>query len=105
MKKALMQFADNAGPDQPALMRRLIRAFVARLQNQMCSICRQRLLRSNCKDKHAHLGRCLHMTYGPFYHDAHHMVSNHSTATDMRKYQVAFFSSYFSLKIYIVGTH
>ena len=32
-KGALMQFADNAGPDQPAQMRRLIRAFVVRLQN------------------------------------------------------------------------
>ena len=29
-----MEFADNVGPDQPARMRRLIRAFVARLQNQ-----------------------------------------------------------------------
>ena len=33
-KRALMQFAGNAGPDQPAHSRRLIRAFVARLQNQ-----------------------------------------------------------------------
>ena len=31
--KGLMQFADNAGPDQLAHSRRLIRAFVARLQN------------------------------------------------------------------------
>ena len=31
MKKVLMRFADIAGPDQPAQMRRLIRAFVARL--------------------------------------------------------------------------
>ena len=31
MKRARMQFADNAGPDQPALM---IRAFIARLENQ-----------------------------------------------------------------------
>ena len=29
-----MQFADNAGPDQPAHKRRLIRAFFVRLQNQ-----------------------------------------------------------------------
>ena len=29
-----MQSADNAGPDQPAHKRRLIRAFVVRLQNQ-----------------------------------------------------------------------
>ena len=29
-----MQFADNAGPDQPAHKRRLIRAFIVRLQNQ-----------------------------------------------------------------------
>ena len=32
-KSALIQFADNAGPDQPAQMRTLIRASVARLQN------------------------------------------------------------------------
>ena len=29
-----MQFADNAGPDQPARSRRLIRASVVRLKNQ-----------------------------------------------------------------------
>ena len=34
MKRALINFADNAGPDQPAHMRRLIKAFIARLQNQ-----------------------------------------------------------------------
>ena len=33
-KRALMQFAVNAGPDQPAQMRRLIRDLVDRLQNQ-----------------------------------------------------------------------
>ena len=33
-RRALMQFADNAGPDQPAHSRRLIRTFVVRLQNQ-----------------------------------------------------------------------
>ena len=33
-KSVLTQTADNAGPDQPAHSRRLIRAFVARLQNQ-----------------------------------------------------------------------
>ena len=30
----LMQIADDAGPDQPEHLRRLIRVFVARLQNQ-----------------------------------------------------------------------
>ena len=34
MKRVLVQFTDNAGPDQPALKRRLIRAFIVRLQNQ-----------------------------------------------------------------------
>ena len=29
-----MHFADNSGPDQPARMRRMIRAYVVRLQNQ-----------------------------------------------------------------------
>ena len=29
-----MQLADNTGPDQPAHSRRLIRAFVVRVQNQ-----------------------------------------------------------------------
>ena len=33
-KRAIMPFAGNAGPDQPARTRRLIRAFVVRLQNQ-----------------------------------------------------------------------
>ena len=33
-KRALMQFADDTGPDQPAHLRRLIWAFVVRLQNQ-----------------------------------------------------------------------
>ena len=33
--------ADNSGPDQPALMRGLIRAFVVRLHNGYCCICRQ----------------------------------------------------------------
>ena len=33
-KRALIQFADSEGPDQPARMRRLIWAFVVRLQNQ-----------------------------------------------------------------------
>ena len=33
-KKALMQFGDNAGPDQPAHLQRLIRAFIASIQNQ-----------------------------------------------------------------------
>ena len=33
-KWELMKFADNAGQDQPAHLRRLIRAFVARIQNQ-----------------------------------------------------------------------
>ena len=33
-KRALMQFVDNAGPDQPAHLRSLIWAFVVRLQNQ-----------------------------------------------------------------------
>ena len=33
-KRALMQFAANRGPDQPAHSRRLIRAFVAHLQNR-----------------------------------------------------------------------
>ena len=33
-KKTLMQFANNAGPDQPAHLRRLVWAFVVRLQNQ-----------------------------------------------------------------------
>ena len=28
MKRALMQFADNKGPDQPAHLRRLTRVFV-----------------------------------------------------------------------------
>ena len=34
MKMALMLFADNTGPDQPVHLHRLIRAFVACLQNQ-----------------------------------------------------------------------
>ena len=33
-KRALMHFADDTGPDQPAHERRLIRNFVARLQNR-----------------------------------------------------------------------
>ena len=33
-KKALMRSADYTGPDQPAHLCRLIRAFVVRLQNQ-----------------------------------------------------------------------
>ena len=32
--KAIKQFSENAGPDQPAHKRSLIRAFVVRLQNQ-----------------------------------------------------------------------
>ena len=34
MKTALVQFADNEGPDQPVQMHRLVWAFVALLQNQ-----------------------------------------------------------------------
>ena len=34
-KRAVMRFMDNADPDQPAHLRRLIRVFVARLQNQL----------------------------------------------------------------------
>ena len=34
MKRALMQIKDNTGPDQPVHLHRLIRVFVARLQNQ-----------------------------------------------------------------------
>ena len=33
-KRAVVQFASNVGLDQPARMRRLIRAFVAHLRNQ-----------------------------------------------------------------------
>ena len=33
-KIALLQFADNVGPDQPAQMRRLIWAFIAHFWNQ-----------------------------------------------------------------------
>ena len=33
-KMALLQFADNTGPDQPAHKRRLISAFFVNLQNQ-----------------------------------------------------------------------
>ena len=39
-KRDLMQFADNVGLDQPAHLRRLIRAFIAHLQiSGYCSIC------------------------------------------------------------------
>ena len=34
IKRAFMQFADNAGPDQAVHSHRLSRAFVAHLQNQ-----------------------------------------------------------------------
>ena len=34
MEIALMQIADNAGPDQPAHSRKLIRPFVARFQDR-----------------------------------------------------------------------
>ena len=33
-KRAIMQFADNTGPDHPALLRKLIWASIVRLQNQ-----------------------------------------------------------------------
>ena len=65
-KRALMRFADNIGPDQPALMRRLIRAFVAQAdQGLRCLLTKsldivvyddeQRMLRSDCTDAHTHL--------------------------------------------------
>ena len=33
-RKGPIQFADSVGPDQPAHKRRLLKAFVVRLQNQ-----------------------------------------------------------------------
>ena len=51
-KRALMQFANIAGPDQPAHSRRLIRIFVAAYRiNGYCSICR----RTECQDQTARM--------------------------------------------------
>ena len=69
-----MQFADNAGPDQPAQisLRRSACAFAQADQDRSCSLTEsmytvvyvdeQTMLRSDCWDAHAHLElRCLHM--------------------------------------------
>ena len=47
----VIKFADNAGPDQPAQMRRLIRFSVARLQNQR--ILKYITLNRECPDQTA----------------------------------------------------
>ena len=58
-----MQSANNAGPDQPARMRRLIGAFVVRLMDAVVYFDEQRMFRSDCTDAHAHLDlRCSHIT-------------------------------------------
>ena len=50
-----MQFVDNAGPDQPAHLRRLIWAYVVRLQvnDTVIYVDEQRMLRPYCTDEHA----------------------------------------------------
>ena len=52
MKKSLMQFADNVGPDQPAHKRRLIRTFIVRLQNSMNTVV---YVDEECSDKTAQM--------------------------------------------------
>ena len=59
-----MQFAGNAGSDQPAHLRKLIRAFVVSLQSTdtVEQVDEQRKLKSDCTDAHAYLDRSSHMT-------------------------------------------
>ena len=57
-KKAYMQFADNAGPDQPVHLRRLIWALIVRLQSEYCSLCGQ------TKNVQIRLHGCVHLS-GP----------------------------------------
>ena len=61
-KRVIMQSANNAGPDQPARMRRLIGAFVVRLMDAVVYFDEQRMFRLDCTDAHAHLDlRCSQM--------------------------------------------
>ena len=66
-KGFFMQFADNAGPDQPAHLRRLISAFVARLRNQWMYVDEQKISRSDCMDAHAHANLDPHCSYVAFF--------------------------------------
>ena len=57
-KRALMQYADNAGPGQPE---RMIRDFVPAFAdsiNIVVYVDEQRMSRPDCTDAHAHLGHC-----------------------------------------------
>ena len=65
-KRALMQFAVSEGPDQPAHLCRLIRAFVPLTEsiNIVVYVDEQRMLGSHCTDVHAEFLdlRCSQMT-------------------------------------------
>ena len=61
-KKALMQFGDNAGPDQPAHLQRLVRAFIASIQNQW--VLQYMSTNKKCPDQTAQIW--MHMIYEHF---------------------------------------
>ena len=74
---------DNASPDQPELMRRLIWAFVVHLQNCLLTesvitvvyVEEQIMPRLDCTDAHTDLDlRCLQIAQGPFSCVAHRMM-------------------------------
>ena len=68
-----MQFADNAGPDQPAQMCRLILAFIVCIQNGLLR--EQRMSRLDCIDAPTHLDHCYsHVALGSLSHVVHHTV-------------------------------
>ena len=53
-----MQFADNAGPDQPAHLCRLIWTFIVRLVDTVVYVDEQRMARLDCRDAHADPDLC-----------------------------------------------
>ena len=80
MKRFFMQFADNAGPDQPAYR-----------INGHCStvihVDKKKLLRSDCLDAYTHLDLgSSHMVQGPFSYIVH-LVSSRPLFTWLSAYQ------------------
>ena len=76
-----MQFVDNAGPDQPAHLRRLIWAFAVRLQvNDTVIYVHEQ--RPDCTDEHA----LLDLTLRFFSHVSHHLIYYYNRPKRFRSY-------------------
>ena len=74
-----MLFADNAGPDQPAHLHRLIRVSIARLQNLF--ILQYKSTNREYPDQTARMGThiwtfavCIYMALGPLSRVTHHFM-------------------------------